>query len=389
MTLLPPNASKLEKAIESAIDYKVDVGVLAGFKFDSNIACAASTWMKLALSWEYSLSKVRIDNFADRIKQGVEFHRYCGTPYALKMAFSWYDFNNVIIEEEHPGEHFAEFQVGIEEIPNTFEVNTIIDVAKMASPVRSRLSRMYNSLYDVRRFMLDDSKFGDVLSDNSGIRLREDDPKLSFGRENHYSVQAPEISEQLFNKRSHHNYAKNIDVFRLDFGWLDNSPPDAINRKSMSFPEKYIWNTDRIGQRLENLLQVNTQAKALIVLSESRLEDINTCFSGSYKNVIEEPFVTSFSRLSQLKFKVEQVPIDKRFYREKLWSAKSSFTHSASTFRRKREYVAVCNNMPCVIYLAQTREIYQTAQYLGNNIWHEHRHFNVSWNKQMNHTRIT
>jgi P2-related tail formation protein len=389
MTLLPPNASKLEKAVEAAIDYKVDVGVLAGFKFDSNIACAASTWMKLALSWEYSLSKVRIDNFADRIKQGVEFHRYCGTPYALKMAFSWYDFNSVIIEEEPPGEHFAEFQVGIEEIPNTFEVDTIIDVAKMASPVRSRLSRMYNSLYDVRRFMLDDSKFGDILSDNSGIRLKDGDPKLSFGRENHYSVQAPKISEQLFNKRSHYNFANNIDVFRLDFGWLDDSPPDAVNRKSMSFPARYVWNTDAVGSRLENLLHPNIFAKALVVLSESTLGDINSCFSGGYENVIEEPFALSFSKLSQHRTTAEQILIEERFYREKLESTKSSFIPSTSECGRFREYVAICNDMPAVILSTKTREIYQTATYIGNNTWHTHRHFNVSWNQQMNHTRIS
>lgn len=388
MTLLPPNASKLEKAVESAIDYRVDVEVLAGFKFN-DIACAASAWMKLALSWEYSLSKVRIDNFADRIKQGVEFHRCCGTPYALKMAFSWYDFNNVIIEEEPPGEHFAEFQVGLSEIPNGFEVDTIIDVAKMASPVRSRLSRMYNSLYDVRRFMLDDSKFGDILSDNSGIRLKDGDPKLSFGRENYYSVQAAKISEQLFNKRSHHNYAKNIDVFRLDFGWLDDSPPDAINRKSMSFPVRYIWNTDAVGSRLENLLHPNIIAKALVVLSESTLGDINACFSGGYENVIEETFALSFSKLSQHRTITEKILIEERFFREKLESAENTFIASTSECGRFREYATVCNDMSATIISTKIREIYQTARYIGNNTWHDHVHFNVNWEIQNNYTRMT
>lgn len=386
MTLLPPNASKLEKAIESAIDYRVDVGILSGFKYKVS---DPDNWMKLALSWEYSLSKVRIDNFVDRIKQGFEFHRYRGTPYALKMAFSWYNFNNVIIEEEPSGTHFAEFQIGLNEIPNNLEVDTIIDVAKMASPVRSRLSRMYNSLYDVRRFILDDSKFGDILSDNSGIRLRKNDPKLSFGRKNHYCAKVNEISEKRCNIREHYNFAKNIDVFRLDFGRLDDVPIDAINHKGVSFPERYIWNTDTIGQRLENLLQASTKSKTLIVLSESMFGDINTCFSGGYEKLTEEPFVLSFSKLSQHKITVEQIPIDERFFREKLWSAISSFTHSASECGRKREYVAVCNDMPCVIHSTTERKIYCTAEYLGNNTWHEHAHFSVTWNQQKKHTRMT
>jgi len=380
--LLPSNSSELEKTLEKVIDYKVDAVLLHGFKFKE-------IGSSLSLIWEYSLSKIRVENFADRIKQGFEFHGYKGTPYALKMAFSWHNFNDVIIEEEIPGEHFAEFQIGLSEIPNNLKVDTIIGIAKMASPLRSKLSRMYNSLYDVRRFILSESKFVDILSDNSGIRLRENDPKLSFGRENHYEIQLPEISEKSYNSREHYNFAKNIDVFRLSFGYLNDAPPDATNRKSTSFPERHVWNTDRIGKRLENLLQVSTRAKALVVLSESVYADINTCLSGGYEKIIEEPFIASFSKLSQHKVTAEQIPIIERFYREKLWIAVSPFMHSASACRRSREYAAVCCDMLCVIRSTQSRDTYQTAQYHGNNTWHDHVHFGVSWNQQNKYTRIT
>lgn len=386
MSLLPPNASVLEKNLADAIDYIVNPGVISGFKFK---APDPDNWMKLALSWEYSLSKIRVDNFADRIKQGVEFHRYCGTPYALKMAFAWYNFNNVVIEEEIPGKHFAEFQIGLNEIPNGFEVDTIIDVAKMASPVRSRLSRMYNSLYDVRRFMLDGSKFGDILSDNSGIRLRIDGPKLSFGRANHYNIQAPEISTNHINVRQHYNCAKNIDTYRLDFARLDDAPIDAVNRQSTSFPERFMWNTDHIGKRLENLLQPNTFAKALVILSESDLGSINSCFSGGYKKFTEEQFTLSFSRLSQHRTTTEQTPIEERFIREKLWHAESTFIPTTSGCGRSREYVSVFLYNDWSINKSQIRETFYTANYLGNNTWHEHRHLNVSWKTQKTYTRIS
>lgn len=386
MSFLPPNASALEKTLEKVIDYKVDAGVLAGFKFKT---FDPDNWMKLALSWEYSLSKIHVENFADRIRQGFEFHRYCGTPYAMKIAFGWYNFNNVLIEEEVLGAHFAEFQIGIEEIPNSFDVDTIIEVAEMASPVRSRLSRMYNSLYDVRRFMLDNSKFGDILSDNSGIRLREDGPKLSFGRANSYGIQLPEISTIHINTRGHYNYAKNIDTYRLDFARLDNAPIDAINHKGTSFPERFVWNTDSVGKRLDNLLQPTTFAKALIVLSESKLEDINSCFSGGYESIIEEQFMLSFSKLSQHKTIAIQPPIVERFYRKKLWYAENIFISSSSECGRSREYVSVFKFDLQAVHKTETREMFETAQYLGNNTWHEHRHLNVSWNKQSNYCKIT
>ena len=137
MSLLPYNATKFEKALEQAIKYNVDPNVLAGFKFETT-----GNNINLALSWEYSLSQINIDNFRERVIQGLKFHRLKGTLYSLRQAFSWYGFDNIKIEEEEPGEHFAEFQIGVDEIPNNLEVEKIVSIAELAAPLRSRLSRM-------------------------------------------------------------------------------------------------------------------------------------------------------------------------------------------------------------------------------------------------------
>ncbi|GHU23049.1 hypothetical protein FACS189472_16000 [Alphaproteobacteria bacterium] len=121
---------------------------MAGFKFS---AIGAGD----VLNWEYSLGQINIDDFQERVLKGLGFHRIRGTPKSLRSALSWYGFTDVFIEEESPGAHFAEFQIGLNEVPNGFGVDAIVSVAELAAPLRSQLRRIYNSLYDVRRFVLE------------------------------------------------------------------------------------------------------------------------------------------------------------------------------------------------------------------------------------------
>ncbi|GHU13192.1 hypothetical protein FACS189449_08220 [Alphaproteobacteria bacterium] len=323
------------------------------------------------------------------LKKGLEFHRIRGTPKSLRNALSWYGFENIIIEEEPPGEHFAEFQIGLSEIPNSFGVGAIVSVAELAAPLRSRLSRMYNSLYDIRRFILDGSKFGDFLSDHSGIRLQDDGPKLSFGRQNFDALEMPEMPLEQCNVREHFDYAKNIDTYKLDFANLDDAPLDAVNHRSISLPERYIWNTKFVGNLPEKLLRPSIIAKALVVLSESILEDINSAFSSGYDELTEEPFVVSFSLLSHNKNIMNRILVEERFFRENLRSAASTFTHSVSEFEHARNYVAVFQNFLCIINKTHARDHYEKAQYQGNNTWHDNRHFHVPWNQQNSYAKIS
>jgi hypothetical protein len=211
----------------------------------------------------------------------------------LRNALSWYSFDDIIIEEEIPGEHFSEFQIGIEKIPNGFVPDPMITVAAYAAPLRSRLSRMYNKLYDERRFILDDSLLDEsLLSDDSGTRLTEDGPKLSFGRVNNHAIEIPSpiISNGIF--RDHWASAKNEDTFKLDFANLDDLPSDAINRKSIAERERTVFNTTPLGEIPANLFEAQNFSKASIVLSENAaFDDLNTVFSGGYDEIDEEQFI--------------------------------------------------------------------------------------------------
>jgi hypothetical protein len=392
MSLLPLNATKLERNLEKTIDYDVATEVLHGFKFKTAYNAAGSDSIngsRISLAWEYSLAQINIDNFQERILKGLAFHRIQGTPASLRNALSWYNFSDIVIEEEPPGEHFAEFQIGLSEIPNSFGVDSIVSAARLAAPLRSRLSRMYNSLHDVRRFILDGSKFGDFLSDHSGIRLRDDDPKLSFGRENFYKITIPEMTNTNALKREHFSYSKNIDTYKLDFANLDDAVTDAVNHKSSSFPTRYIWNTKPVGDLPTQLLKPNIIAKALVVLSDSILEDINSNLSAGYEKITEEPFIVSFSLLSQHKNIAEQILVEERFFRENVRSAINTFVPFVSEFGYSRNYVAMFQYLDCVINKTQTRNYHAEAQYQGANTWHDHRHFNVSWNRQNRYTKMT
>jgi hypothetical protein len=383
MSLLPLNSTKFEKAVEQAIGYNVVVDVLAGFKFKANGS-------SVTLAWEYSLAQVNIDDFAERVLKGLEFHRLRGTPISLRNALSWYGFNDIIIEEEVPGEHFAEFQIGIEEIPNGFVPDPVINVAAFAAPLRSRLSRMYNKLYDERRFILDNSQLDEsLLSDDSGTRLGEDEPKLSFGRINNYAIELPIPVVDVAKIRDHFAFAKNVDTYRLDFAYLDDAPLDAVNWKSAIERERSIFNPDTADEIPAELFEARRFSRASIILSEdAELDDLNTTFSGGYDESDETPFILSSSFLSQNKTTVKRVLIDERFLRERGCHAVSDFEYESAGGTCERARSVVFEYSGCSEFSTMERECSTTGEYRGADIWRDHRHFPVPWNEQAEYTQM-
>ncbi len=178
--LLPPNATKQEKALIDAIDYKVDPSCVKGFKFSLG---------EKILPWlveEYGLGEILrwVKDKRKAIKEGIKFQRLRGTPASLKIALKWANIEDITIIEEPPGEHFFELQIGIKDVPNDFFVDAVVELAKLSLPARSRLMRIFNDYYNAQRFILDESLFGDLLSDYSGVKIEKDGPVLSFGRVN-------------------------------------------------------------------------------------------------------------------------------------------------------------------------------------------------------------
>jgi hypothetical protein len=386
MSLLPYNSTKFERDVEKAIKYAADVSLLFGFRFKN-----VDPQLQLALGWEYSLAQINVEDFQERVLKGLEFHRLRGTPISLRNALSWYGFDDIIIEEEPPGEHFAEFQIGLKEIPNGFGADPVISVSAFAAPLRSRLSRMYNNLYDDRCLFFDDSLLDEgVLSDDSGIRLTESGPKLSFGRVNTRAVEIPLPAVSAAALRNYFITAKNIDAWRLDFATLDDLPSDAVNWRSAMERERTVFNVDPVGEIPTSLLKPRSFSKSSMVLSEdAAFDDINTTFGGGgYDEIEEEPFILSFTPLSSGKRTVRRILIDEYFLREKGFRAISDFESEVSSVIRERERSVEVEYAGFAGASIFERSHSAGVEYKGADTWRDHRHFDVSWNKCSEFTPI-
>jgi hypothetical protein len=123
----------------------------------------------------------------------------------------------------------ALFHVGIHDVPNDFFVDNVVALARLSAPARSRLMRMYNDRYDIRRFMLDSSEFGSLLSDYSGVKLSPDGPVLSFGRFNPFEAKSEEVLLKFASARRHHNSTLSDDLYRLDVAFIGETEPHTRN----------------------------------------------------------------------------------------------------------------------------------------------------------------
>jgi hypothetical protein len=112
-----------------------------------------------------------LPDVSDRITGGIRLNRIAGTPAAIILIGRWINFPALkIIEEHEPTIHFPEYQLDLGRYPSLAEVQTLVRSMRFGEPIRSRLRRvLYN--YDVGRYILDSSRYGDILSDYSGVRI--------------------------------------------------------------------------------------------------------------------------------------------------------------------------------------------------------------------------
>lgn len=190
-SLLPISASALQHDLDE-IAGPSDVAIAAidqipGIKYQPTDPMLP--W----LVWEYGLENL-LPYLSDprlALQEGVQWQRIRGTPASLNMALGWLGLDSAKVESEVPGAHFFEYQVDTGQIVPTAMLDNLKAVAGYSAPLRSRLKRLYHD-YDVRRVVLDESDYGAMLSDYSGID--KDGLVLSFGRSNNSSVTVDAIS---------------------------------------------------------------------------------------------------------------------------------------------------------------------------------------------------
>jgi hypothetical protein len=227
-----------------------------------------------------------------------------------------------------------------------------------------------------------------VLSDDSGTRLTENGPKLSFGRVNTRVIEIPPPVVSASASRDHFITAKNIDTWRLDFATFDDLPSDAINRKAMAERERTVFNADPVGEIPANLFEPHRISKSSIVLSEdAAFDDINTTFGGGYDEIEEMPFILSFTPLSSGKRTVKRIFIDEYSVREKNFHAVNDFEPEVLSGVRERER-SVVFEYDFSVTSGIERNHFAAVEYKGSDIWRDHRHFGIPWNKCNEYTPI-
>lgn len=375
--LLPPNATKQEKALADAIDYKVDPSSIRGFKFSLE---------EKILPWiveEYGLEEILRWAKEKRraIKEGVEFQRLRGTPASLKIALKWANIEDITIIEEPPGKHFFELQIGIRDVPNDFFVDAVVELAKLSLPARSRLMRIFNDYYNAQRFILDESLFGDLLSDYSGVKIEKDGPVLSFGRVNFFRSEGPLVEIIDSYLRDHYEQALSNDIYRLDVAILGETEPHTKNYNGI-YERNHVWyNFKALYPLPQSLLSAIKFAKAQIVLSDSwSLGEINACFPVTSIKEEGDKFLLGSSKLSEQLWNLKYKPILERFSVTHHYKVEDFTNQKVIRFGVAEHYVHFENNLD----LKQKDSIHEPENYIlvfypGVLTWHEHRHLNRSW----------
>ncbi|MDR1207838.1 MAG: phage tail protein [Holosporales bacterium] len=378
-SLLPSNATLLESSLEQAFSWAFESNELRGFKFKTE----SVPYLFNDLVYEYGLEAVSLwlEDSAEILREGLLFQRLRGTPAAMKMALKWTGLEDVIIEEEPSGEHFAEFQLGLEGIPYNLSINAIKALADMAKPVRARLTRLYNSLYDRRHLILDQNQYGDFLSDYSGIR-DSDDLQISFGRETKAEINATlPIAHLSYVLRDKTALIYNGNIFRLDYGILDEDytelfDPGFVHEHSFIF---------EMPEGLSNVaipLVCSSFAKSHLVLSDSASFDSeNTALGAFFVKESGQPITLSDSALSDHIWKLTKTEILERSTNFFATSAKHIQSYETTKWLASAHFYWAKYNISA-ISLHQTILPTLTASYTGAIFWHDHKHLDRPWNRE-------
>lgn len=179
-------------------------------------------WL-LFLIWEYGLDELLpyLPDPRTALENGLQWQPIRGTPAGLHMAFAWLGVTAVIQEEDPTSVHWYEYQLSpytqlsgqmLQEsgdgmllesggalmldypriciIPPLHLIRMVVALANLSAPVGTRLSRIFcaerpdeTDGCDIRRFILDQSDWGDILSDDGGVFVPELGIKVSMCRE--------------------------------------------------------------------------------------------------------------------------------------------------------------------------------------------------------------
>lgn len=190
------------------------------------------------------------EQLAAMVRESIPWHRIKGTPASIKKALALFGIT-AAIEEDGTGEDWATYQLGVNGAPDVATLKTAYEVAREMAPVRCRLFRIYNNLYDFRPIYLSDGpNIGDGwLSFYSGVTVPgigdgEDAPLVSFGAE--LSLGGEPLNSRIWSGFSS---SQNIDGMYEDCFILGTSclSDDFPLNHGFIFSQLFSWqNAERV-----------------------------------------------------------------------------------------------------------------------------------------------
>jgi hypothetical protein len=379
VSLLPSNATPLELSIEKSFAWMFEPDDIRGFKFKTEVI----PYLFDDLVYEYGLQEVQlwITDSSEVLREGLLFQRLRGTPAAMKMALKWTGLEDVIIEEEPYGEHFAEFQLGLEGLPYDLSIDAIKALADMAKPVRARLTRLYNSLYDRRHLILDQCEYGDFLSDYSGLRDASG-LQISFGRETKAEINATlPLLHLSYILRGRVTHIYNSNVFRLDYGVLGEDfteffDPGFVHEHSFIFEM-----LDGLSSGANPTIYSSFAKSHLILSDEDPLGSENTALGAFFVKESGQTFVLDEDALSEHDWKQTKTEILERFTNFFAASTANPQNYTAAKFLSSFHFYSTKSSISAVS-LHQTHCATFTASYSGAIFWHDHKHLDRAWTEE-------
>lgn len=311
--LLPTNASKLEQDVDALFDHSGRLQAGVALMRTAKLVDIPESYVPW-LVYEYGLEEILpwVTDPREAMRTGLQWQRVRGTAKAVKLALSWVGFVAKRLEEEVPGAHFYEYLVEIDGVPSTdLLVSNIYELATLSAPARSRLARMYNAEYDVRRFVLDSSQWGDLLSDYSGVP-GPGGSVLSFGRKTKIYAYLSESAQVYQLSRLHDMSVRNTTGFYLDYSTWGELP---IMEEKMQRGRLFQVGTEDSLTEDQKKYDKRTFSRSGLVLSDSDpMGTIHAVLSGAlYRYVEGGPFTLSDSELSDVTVTNRLVKIDERF----------------------------------------------------------------------------
>lgn len=184
-SLLPANATPFEDAMSLGTDMiprvKDSIDAMRGIKLVNTPPSLLPF-----LIYEYGLRELTpyVPNLYALIREGIAWQRVRGTPAAMARGLSWIDYEAEIEEAPVRRRRWHLFQLHLdrvrdEEVP---DLDRIEGIAGLSVCLRSVFYRGFHG-YDGRALEYGYQKWSDAIwSDDSGVRLRADGAKWSFGR---------------------------------------------------------------------------------------------------------------------------------------------------------------------------------------------------------------